>query len=43
MQVSYLVLTSQMLVEMKVKEFKYKARQKGREKGQSQQTMKKDS
>ena len=43
MQVSYLILTSQMLVEMKVKELKYKARQKARGEKQAQQTNKKDS
>ncbi|CAK0787368.1 hypothetical protein CVIRNUC_010588 [Coccomyxa viridis] len=41
--VSYLILTSQMLVEMKVKELKYKARQKARGEKQAQQTNKKDS
>ena len=43
MQVSYLILTSQMLVEMKVKEIKYKARQKARGEKQPQQAIKKDS
>ena len=42
-QVSYLILTSQMLVKMKVKELKYKARQKARGQEQAQQTIKKDS
>ena len=40
---SYLILTSQMLVEMKVKELKYKARQRALQQKQSAQESKKDS
>ena len=43
MQVSYLILTSQMLVEMKVKELKYKARQRALQEKQHAQESKKDS
>ena len=43
LQVSYLILTSQMLVEMKVKELKYKARQRALQQKQSGQESKKDS
>ena len=43
MQVSYLILTSQMLVEMKVKELKYKAKQRARQEKEHAQENKKDS
>ena len=43
LQVSYLILTSQMLVEMKVKELRYKARQRARQEKGVAQESKKDS